>query len=301
MLITGLLPKRLKAGIRKLPKTGGKTRKKIAAFLARCRESLAYSLVSQRNDTVFFIVSSERNAGKSAVNCLDSVFSQRYPKDMVTHIFIDDASTDNTDKLVRAWLKEHPDNSVKYIANKEHKGGTSNNLTGFRLAPPGSIVLELNGDDWLPDGNVLKFLSKVYADKNIWMTYNTFVYEIGGRRYPCPTFGPIPKEVVEKNAVRDHRWTSSALHTFRAELFFKLREESFIDPDTGEYWLSADDQAMYLAMLEMAGKHSRHIYRTTYVYNLNERSDQMQNPEGQLEREKRIRKMKKYEPLDRLV
>ena len=271
------------------------TKYKIYRQLNRIVESLKYHLVFPKKDQAFSIVSCTRNPGPAVINCLDSIYNQRYRRDLITHLFIDDASTDNTEERVRDWLTAHPDHSVKYIKNEERIGGTANTLKGFQMSPRGSIVLEVNGDDWLPDGGVLFFLNKVYADEKVWMTYNTHRY---ADRHKEIIAHPIPNKVIRENAFRKYeKWVTRHLHTFRQELFAHLREETFIDPQTGDYWASADDQAIYLSLLELAGFHSRHIYRETYVYNYHECSDDALDLSGSRDRAARIRKMSEYKPL----
>ena len=261
-------------------------------------EKVRYALIPARQQQHFFIVSCAYNPDKDAIKCLQSVYNQNYPKNLITHFFIDDVSSDDTDVLIKGWLERHPDNSVNYIRNKEHKGGTYNTIWGFRQAPSGSIVLELNGDDWLPDKKVLPFLNKVYLNKNVWMTYNTFKYHNG----TIPkNLKPLPKKVLRNNSYRNYfRWISSHLHSFRQQLFTHIQEESCIDPATGKFWESADDQAIYLCMLELAGHHSRHLYRVSYVYNFRDISEENKDKEGGLNRVRRIRALPKYEPLKKL-
>ena len=110
----------------------------------------------------------------------------------------------------------------------------------------------------------------------------------------------IPAEIVRNNAYRDARWWSSALHTFRRELYDHVDPKVMIDPATGEYWESADDQALYLAMLELAGPHARHLYRITYLYNFRELSEHNVDREGQRDRNQRIRQQPRQRPLERL-
>jgi glycosyltransferase involved in cell wall biosynthesis len=243
----------------------------------------------------FCMVTCERNAGEHALRCLDSVYCQDYPAHGYRHIFIDDASTDDTVGLIEAWLADHPDHRVEFIRNPERVGGTANTLKGFAEAPTGSVVLELNGDDWLPDPGVLDFLNRVYADDEVWMTYNTLCYPDG--RVP-PWAKPYPRAIVHSNSYRGYPgWPSSHLHTFRRQLFDHLRPETFIDPATDTLWESADDQVIYLAMLELSGRHARHLNRVTYVYNFWEQSHSHNNPQGSEERALRIRQGEKYTPL----
>ena len=161
-----------------MPKPGhtGKLRRRLVHLTRtahRAVEWLRYAMVRPRKNHSFHIVSSERNAGEWAIRCLESVYSQHYDRALVRHIFIDDASDDGTHESVLRWLDAHPWHRVAYIHNTERLGGAVNNLTGFRMADRESIVVELNGDDWLPDPGVLRFLNRVYANGDVWMTYNS--------------------------------------------------------------------------------------------------------------------------------
>ncbi len=243
----------------------------------------------------FCIVSTFYNAGTYVIENLDSVYNQRYRN--YEHILINDVSTDNSDELVRQWLLDHPDHKVKYISNSKRVGGCCNNTRGFRMASPGSIVVELNGDDWFPNNNILSFLNKVYCNSNVWMTYNTVMYKDGS----IPQFfHKIPDEIIAKNAFRDIKWVASALHTFKAELFAHVKENDLIDPQTGDYWESAWDNAHYLPMFEMAGHHSKHLSTVTYVYNELPSSHSRSSRTLQMGTAQRIRKLNKYQPLEKL-
>jgi glycosyltransferase involved in cell wall biosynthesis len=260
------------------------------------KEGIAAMCVYRRHRHRFCIVSCERNAGAAAVKCLNSVYCQRYNRIFVQHIFIDDASNDDTHELIQKWLNDHPDHNVNYIHREMRLGGTANTVSGFRLAPDDSIVIELNGDDWLVDRGVLGFINRIYTYPDVWMTYNTLRYD---NSLPALWARPIPDEVVEQNAIRDlDEWITSAPHTFRKQLFNHLPEETFYDPETGEYWESADDHAIYLAMLELAGRHARHLYRVTYVYNFRESSHCFHGSDLSIGRARRIRLQPRCLPLD---
>lgn len=264
--------------------------------VGRSLEFLRYRLVVPRGLQRFHIVSAQRNMGEAAVACLRSVFHQRYPHELVRHVFIDDASTDNTPSLIEHWLSGHPDHRVEFIRNSERLGMLANNMMGFEHSVDSDIGIELNGDDWLPDGGVLRFLNKVYNDPGVWMTYNTV------RR----TDGIIPlplapkKRVTTERSFRSAPWATSALHTFRIPLYRHLSIESLIDPETREPWMFSQDQAVYLPMLEMAGSHARHIYRVTLTYNFHEHSDENVNRPEQLRTSQRIRSMPPYVELSSL-
>jgi len=261
-------------------------------------EGINYLSVNPAEQEFFFIVSCERNAGEAAVKCLESVYSQRYEHRLVRHLFIDDASTDDTDQIIRSWLQCHPDHNVDYRRLEQRQGGTANTVFGIKLAPDDAIVVELNGDDWLADKKVLRFLNKVYSDNYVWMTYNTLRFYKGA---PAVWVHEVPRQVVETNSFREYDgWISSALHSFRKKLFNHLDDDTFIDPETGEFWESADDVALYLGMLELAGYHSKHLNRVTYIYNFHEDSHFFKDSSGSKTREKCIRQLKKYLPLEKL-
>jgi len=264
--------------------------------IGRCWEMTKYSMVRPKTDHFFHIVSSERGASAAAVKCLQSVSDQDYPRDLIRHVFIDDASEDDTDEMIRTWLDAHPENAVEYTRNTLRVGAFSNNLDGFKRARPREIVIELNGDDWFPDGGVLRFLNKVYADAGIWTTFNTFSRADGV--VPI-ALGPSRKDLTD-GRVRQIAWTTSALHTFRKELFDHIDPETFLNPKTGILWESAHDMATYLPMIELASTHARHVYRTTYFYNIHDSSDENLDRAGQLAAAAGIRTLPALSPLDSL-
>lgn len=275
----------------------------LACLLARRKffaisEWCSYLLVRPQQGSSFVVVSCERNAGPAAIKCLESVYLQTFDRSRVRHVFVDDASTDDTHELISAWLEKHPDHNVEYIHNQERMGGTANTLFGFRKAPESSIVVELNGDDWLADNKVLRFLDKVYSSHDVWMTYNTLRYL---NSLPALWARPLPADIVRENRARDFaEWVTSAPHTFRKKLFDHIAEDTFLDPETGRYWESADDQAIYLAMLELAGEHARHLYRISYIYNVHDASHVAFEAGQSQQRAKRVRQSRKYEPLESL-
>ncbi len=264
--------------------------------LNRGVEILRYALVRPKKRLFFSIVSTQRNSGRDVLRCLDSVHAQHYPRDGYHHLLIDDASEDETPDLIEAWLEENPGHSVELVSRDARRGGTANTLDGLQRAKAGSIVIELNGDDWLPDPGVLTFLNKVYQDPCIWMTYNTLRLSTGS----IPFQVPPPRTVRRARSFRKHPWVTGHLHTFRKQLFEHVPEEVLIDPETGEHWLSSDDIALYLSMLELAGDHAKHLWRITYVYNFHEQTEHRLDRKGQLERERRIRTGRQAEELDSL-
>lgn len=259
----------------------------------RSAEVLRYAAVRPRLMHRFAIVSTQRNAGEDVVACMDSVVCQRYPSERVRHLVIDDASSDETPQRIETWCRDHPHHRVELVRRSRQQGGTWNTFDGIRRCDADSIVIELNGDDRLPDPGVLAFLNKVYQDPGVWMTYNTQLESTG----VIPFQLPPPARVRRARSYRDHPWATSHLHTFRRRLFDHVPEEVLVDPETGTHWASADDIALYLWMLELAGDHATHLWRITCVYNFHPQTEYALDREGQLDRERRIRLGARAEPL----
>jgi len=234
--------------------------------------------------------------GDVALNCLQSVYGQEYSNELVRHIFIDDASTDDTATLVDAWLRNHPDHRVEFIRNRIRLGMLANNLKGLQLAEEDSVGIELNGDDRFPDRGVLRFLNKVYSDNEVWMTYNTLRQTDGTIVFQLPP----PRTVRISRTYRNTPWMTSHLHTFRIALYQRIPKRMLEDPETKQLWDLSQDMAVYLSMLEMAGDHARHIYRITCTYHPHAASDHIRARPAQLAAEARIRSLPPCQPLQAL-
>jgi glycosyltransferase involved in cell wall biosynthesis len=265
----------------------------VRRAVGRSGEMLRFAMVRTRTSQRFHIVSAQRNMGETVVRCLESVWQQAYPAHLVRHIFIDDASTDATPEIVDKWLQEHPEHRVTFIRNTERVGMLANNLSGFRLADETDVGIELNGDDWLPDPGVLQFLNKVYVNDDVWMTYNTLRQTDGTILFQLPP----PREVRRLRSYRQAPWMTSHLRTFRVGLYHLVPDQHLKDPATGYYWDMAPDMAVYLAMLEMAGDHARHLYRITCTYHPHAMSEHIRDREAQLEADDRIRSLPPCQPV----
>ncbi len=193
---------------------------------------------------------------------LDSVFSQNYQRYRI--VYLDDASPDGTGELVRKYVKERKqEHRVTLIRNEKRSGALSNTFKGAWLCDPSEIVAILDGDDWFAHDHVLEKLNSVYANPNVWVTYGQFVY------WPCSTPGwaaQVPDGIIERNEFRDYQWVTTALRTFYAGLFQKIKKEDLLL--NGEFFLMAGDLAYMFPIMEMAGKNSQFIPDVLYVYNV---------------------------------
>ncbi len=179
-------------------------------------------------------------------------------------IYIDDASTDGTDRLVQDFVKEWGmENRFTIIKNKERKYMAYNRYMAIHLCADTDICIALDADDWLAHNEVLAYYNKVYRNKNVWLTYGSFMrFPSGDPGLACAR---LPDKVIQKNSVRKERWMTSHLKTFYAWLFKLIPVEQFKYEDT--FLAGATDQAMMYPMLEMAHSYSKFIAKKTCMYN----------------------------------
>ena len=244
----------------------------------------------------FTIIIPAYNVEKWAEKNLKSALMQNYENYSI--FYVDDASTDNTSRIVNETLDKYSDTKAKFtmFSNKENRKALANIIKCVKLARDKSVILTLDGDDWLPNPDVLATLNEIYSNEDVWMTTGSYLETTTGEIGP-PRVGP---EFWEGN-IRHKIWVFSHLRTFRKELFMKIDKADMTDHD-GEIYKCTFDQVMMYPMAEMAGpKHYRSINQVLYIYNrANPLSvDRVQRPD-QLRIEKEIRNKTPYEKMESL-
>lgn len=203
------------------------------------------------------IVTTLYNAEKYIPICINSIITQSY-KDFKCYI-TDDLSTDNSVSIVKKLIKN--DNRFILIENKKkyYQGGNYDQV--IRNNPDindNDVIVEIDGDDWLPDNNVLKRIYNTYLDDDVWITNGSFIYSSG-------YMGFSKKQDI--NNLRVTSFSASHMRTWRAFLWRNIKEEDLKD-ENNSYWKVAGDLSFMFPMLEMAGeKHYRFLEDINYVYN----------------------------------
>lgn len=227
---------------------------------------------------------------------LRSVLEQNYKNFRV--IYIDDHSNDGTGELVESYLEIHDtEKRVTLIQNPERIGALENIYNAVWQCNPSEIIVTVDGDDWLPDGNVLQFLNQMYSDPDVWMTYGQY------KLFPNEMTGgaePIPECVISSNSFREYPWVSTHLRTFYAGLFQKIKKDDFLH--NGAFFPVTWDLAFMFPMLEMAGTHSRFVSTIVYVYNIaTPISDNKLHKALIQELETEIRSRERYSPIENFI
>ena len=230
---------------------------------------------------------------------LDSVCKQNYNNYRI--IYVNDASTDKTGELVKKYIKDkNQEHHVTYINNEKNKGALYNLYNAIHTCDNDTIIVTLDGDDWLKDENVLQVVNEAYQNKNVWMTYgqykelyysksqNKFIIKPGHCKQ-------IPPNIIRAQAYRQDSFVSSHLHTFYAGLFKKIKLEDLLYH--GNFYDVTWDLAFMLPLLEMVNGNCKFIDETLYVYNcitpINDFKTKLQR---QLYFGNVIRSKEKYEP-----
>lgn len=226
---------------------------------------------------------------------LFSVYKQNYKNYDIC--YIDDCSTDETFKEAeKIFYKEIFNGNEKTLRrNVFNKGKMDNVYNAIKAFKEDTIVVLLDGDDWLYDHDVLKKLNNIYTE-DVWMTNGSYiVHPID--QIVCPQ---INTDYWIGN-IRKKSWQFSHLGTFRKKLFDKIKRKDFMSKK-GEFYHTTSDQAIMWPIAEMSGpEHFIAVNETLYTYNrTNPLADDVVNRKDQLETEQEIRNKKPYERLKNL-
>lgn len=246
-------------------------------------------------DNVFFTIAIDTcNHEKWIERCLDTCLTQKY--DNYEVILVDALSDDSTFKIAEKYANEFK--KLKIYQNNVRLPQIANFLWLTELSTPSSIIVSVDGDDWLKHNRVLQKLNEVYTSEDVWMTYGS--YEEYPYRNVSHIYHPYPNDVIKNNEFREYRWVASHLRTFKRELFLKIKQEDFKRSD-GQWLDTAGDQAIMLPMLEMSAERSRCISEVLYIYNVaNTTRDGATNETRQMELANYVRSLPKYQRLEKL-
>ena len=246
----------------------------------------------------FTIAINTFNHEKWIERCLSSCLTQKY--DNFDVILVDAISTDNNFNIINKIASENK--KLKVYQNEIRIPQIANFVFLAEKSKDNTIIIFVDGDDWLANSKVLQKLNDVYNSGEVWMTYGKYTeYHGEGKPYRDVSFhyGAYPEDVIEKNSFREYKWLASHLRTMRKELFFKISIEDY--KRDGKWFDYTGDQALMLPALELSGKKSRFIDEVLYIYNVSNPSrDGATSEAKQIELANYIRAKEKYKPIEKL-
>lgn len=203
------------------------------------------------------ILTTAYNCEKFIERSLLSIMSQKF-KDFKCYI-TDDMSTDSTVEKIKSVIQG--DDRFILIENhsKLYQPGNYDQIIRWRALDGDEICVEIDGDDWLPNPNVLTKINEIYQDENVWMTSGSFKYHDGRPGFNRP--------ISSLDNIRKSNFTLSHLRTWKSWLWKKIDEKDLKDGN-GNYWSVAGDLSFMWPMIEMSGlEHFKFIDEVLYVYN----------------------------------
>ena len=238
-----------------------------------------------------------RNAKDWISKCVISIASQEYDGDW-SCIIIDDASTDGTQDSILEVISTLSDEvraKFKMKFNSERVGALKNFIDGFKELgadeEPESVLMQVDGDDWLYGPLVFQIVRSAYEQTKCWMTWGSYV------EWPSGAPGmaqPMPDEWHHARDYRSKPWVMSHLRTFKSHLWSSVKDED-LRGDDGKYYDVTWDLAHMFPMIEMSGERSLFIPYVLYCYNrANPLSDDKIARERQLRFESLIRSKPRY-------
>ncbi len=199
------------------------------------------------------------NAEEYIERALGSIMGQSYTD--YTCYITHDLSTDNSVVLIKDMIKDDP--RFILIDDNEKKLYQAGNFDKVIRNNPNisddELLIEVDGDDYLPDSNVFKRINELYLDSDVWIANGCFKYTNG-------SLGFSSKQQNFDN-LRGNNFTASHIRTWRAFLWRAIKEEDLKD-ENGDYWQWSGDLCFMYPMLEMSGEeHYRFMTDINYVYN----------------------------------
>jgi glycosyltransferase involved in cell wall biosynthesis len=198
------------------------------------------------------------NAEEYIGKCIKSIKSQNN-KDYRCFI-LNDLSTDISSEIAEELIRGDERFTLINNTRKMYQPGNYDQIIrGDYNIQDEDLIVELDGDDWFPDNEVLDRIFEAYSDGNTWITNGSFIYSDGRQGFSS-------KQNNFDN-LREAGFTASHLRTWKAFLWRNIKQSDLMD-ENGEYWSVAGDLSFMFPMLEMSGEeHYKFLSDINYVYN----------------------------------
>jgi glycosyltransferase involved in cell wall biosynthesis len=213
-----------------------------------------------------FIIPSYNNSDWYEYN-IKSIAKQHY--DNWRAIYIDDASTDGTLKLVRDYTKSLDlTQKFTYIQNPKKLGPAGSRYQGYIHTYDDEICCMLDGDDWLYGDNVLDVLNDIYNDGyncTYGSYWNSGIPENSIPRPPSDYSNHIHKYKLYRSQATKS-FIASHLRTMKAYLIKDINPDKYLKLNN-EWIKVCTDMAEMFYVLEKKETSHKFIQLPLYVYN----------------------------------
>ncbi|KKQ02054.1 MAG: Glycosyl transferase family 2 [Candidatus Roizmanbacteria bacterium GW2011_GWA2_36_23] len=143
----------------------------VAEFKSRRRNRIYFSL--------FSVVIPAYNEEQNIIKCVESVFENKYPKDKLQVIIVDDGSKDATLKLIGRYKQDHPAYHINIVSQKNSgKAQALNN--GMKNYAKGELVMCLDSDSFLEENAIANAVGYFEDDKIMAVASNVKITNSSG-------------------------------------------------------------------------------------------------------------------------
>ena len=227
---------------------------------------------------------------------LNSVFAQNYSNFKV--VVLNDASTDGSDALYRAYFAFHAIDRQRYAyVENAWRATTLHNLYygSVRHCAAEAVVLNLDADDELIGRNVLQVFNWAYQTRRAGVVYSNFYFY----QQPVAARPGFTEQYSEQERAgslyREVKMKYSHLRSYRAELARQLDVRDLQD-EQGAFFSIAADIALLMPLMELAcGRVSKIEGEYSYLYNEGTGLNDVREYHRQVAVDNRVRKQPKYQ------
>lgn len=200
------------------------------------------------------VISPFYNAKDYVANNILSVAQQDYNR--YFHILIDDYSTDYSYQIAKQTINSLPykqASGCRLIRNENNSGAIWNQINNIREWNDNSIIMLLDGDDWLVNNNTIFHLYNDIYHQGYDFTYGSMWSLADNIPLIAQSY---PKEVIANKSYRSHKFNwglpYTHLRTFRKKLFNFVDETVFYDDDTDDWMRAGADNPLFYELIERA-------------------------------------------------
>ena len=220
--------------------------------------------IANETHSFSFVISSYNNE-ENIYNNLLSIIFQTYSN---WHIFYtNDCSTDNTHDLFWKIVNEYKiQDKVTYIRNYNNMKQAYCKYNMYKNVDSNSIIIILDGDDWLSSSNVLNTLHNAYLNTNALFIYTGYKIYNNNIIENTVSAQPYPINCIQNGMYRFHpKWLFSHLRTGYAWLF-KMIPKSYLM--INDQWIDrCTDLAEIYCVTEIAKERVYNLQELCCIYN----------------------------------
>ena len=225
-------------------------------------------------ETDYVFVVAFRNQAAKIARCLRSILNLPREGRSFGFVVIDDASSDGS---LHACLKVLEGVGLPHtvVSNPDRRYYTRNlyNAVHLLTVRPEAVVIEVDGDDYLPAKDILGILDRHYR-RGALKTFGSFSSES-----PVNVFGHVgsPDPRFPWDLDRCTSWMH--LKSFRKLLFEQVPLDYFFEQDSDHWLKMGEDLVVHPKMMELAGERAIFLSEVLYCYDFSGPDHDNKSPE----------------------